>query len=156
MQLRKIFWSAAGISLMLGLAPVRVVRADFAPIPSHQRAQSAPRFIGSPDERPQAFTEFLEANLGERVYLDLSFAEGEVPMEYRGNGNPFFDVDIAPNNPDRGYYTFFIEGVGGEDANWREFTNFNERGRLSGWFLVRERKVINPDWISIDIVYLHD
>lgn len=54
---------------------------------------AAPKFTGSPEKQKAAFKSFIIKNIGKRVYLKLTFGEGE-PHAYRSEfGDPVFSVD---------------------------------------------------------------
>jgi hypothetical protein len=57
------------------------------------KTAAAPRFSGSPEKQKAAFKSFIIKNVGKRVYLKLTFSEGE-PHPYRSEfGDPVFSVD---------------------------------------------------------------
>lgn len=94
----------------------------------------APKFIGTPEKQKAAFKSFIIKNVGKRVYLKLTFSEGE-PHAYRSEfGDPVFSVDrftysfeCGDNQPDR-EWTTRCQGL-----NWDAASR-----TVSGFFKVTE------------------
>lgn len=94
----------------------------------------APKFTGSPEKQKAAFKAFIIRNVGKRVYLKLSFSEGE-PHPYRSQyGDPVFGVDR---------FTYSFEcGDNLPDTEWTDRCkglNWDAAGRtVTGYFKVTE------------------
>ena len=93
-----------------------------------------PRFIGAPEKQKAAFKSFIIKNVGKRVYLKLTFSEGE-PHAYRSEfGDPVFSVDR---------FTYSFEcGDTGSEAEWVtrcKGLNWDASSRtVTGYFKVTE------------------
>ncbi len=75
------------IALFVAFGSIGLVQAK------KTRTAVAPKFIGSPETPKKAFKPFIIKNIGKRVYLKLTFSEGE-PHAYRSEfGDPVFSVD---------------------------------------------------------------
>jgi hypothetical protein len=95
---------------------------------------AAPQFTGSPEEQKAAFKSFIIKNVGKRVYLKLTFGEGE-PHAFRSEfGDPVFSVD-------RFSYSFEC-GENEPNAEWAtrcKALNWDAAGRtITGYFKVTE------------------
>jgi hypothetical protein len=93
-----------------------------------------PKFIGSPEKQKAAFKSFIIKNVGRRVYLKLTFSEGE-PHPYRSEyGDPVFSVD-------RFTYSF-VCGENDQDTEWTvRCKGFNwdaAKRTITGYFRVTE------------------
>lgn len=98
------------------------------------KAVIAPKFIGAPEKQKAAFKAFIIRNVGKRVYLKLTFGEGE-PHAYRSEfGDPVFSVD-------RFSYSFEC-GDNGPEAEWTtrcKGLNWDAASRtVTGYFRVTE------------------
>jgi hypothetical protein len=98
------------------------------------RPAVTPKFTGAPEKQKAAFKSFIIKNIGKRVYLKLTFSEGE-PHAYRSEyGDPVFSVDR---------FTYSFEcGDNGPDAEWTtrcKGLNWDAASRtVTGYFKITE------------------